>query len=86
MPTASSPPWSQPGSSESRRTTPTTLTCSVSEYANMAARLGLLVTGGTDFHGAHAPNPTLGSVDVPHEAVRRLARGGEAALAALVPA
>ncbi len=47
------------------------------EYANMAARLGLLVTGGTDFHGAHAPNPTLGSVDVPDEAIVALLEAGK---------
>jgi 3',5'-nucleoside bisphosphate phosphatase len=46
-------------------------------YANLAAELGLLVTGGTDFHGAHAPNPTLGSVDVPTEAVLALLKAGE---------
>jgi hypothetical protein len=29
----------------------------------------LLVTGGTDFHGPAAPNPTLGNVDIPAEAI-----------------
>lgn len=47
------------------------------DYANMAARLGLLVTGGTDYHGSSAPNPALGSVDVPEDAVRALLAAGE---------
>ena len=34
-------------------------------YAGMARELGLLVTGGTDYHGPQAPNPELASVDVP---------------------
>lgn len=41
-------------------------------YAALAAELGLIATGGTDFHGPDAPNPPLGSVDVPAEAVRAL--------------
>jgi 3',5'-nucleoside bisphosphate phosphatase len=47
-------------------------------YATLAADLGLLVTGGTDFHGAAAPNPTLGSVDIPSEVVAALLAAGEA--------
>jgi predicted metal-dependent phosphoesterase TrpH len=42
----------------------------------LAARLGLLVTGGTDYHGPGAPNPELGSVDVPSEAVEALLDAG----------
>jgi len=38
-------------------------------YAAMAARMGLLATGGSDFHGPVAPNPPLGSVDIPAEAI-----------------
>jgi hypothetical protein len=38
-------------------------------YAAMAADLGLLVTGGSDFHGPAAPNPPIGSVDIPAETV-----------------
>lgn len=45
-------------------------------YARLAADLGLLVTGGTDFHGVSAPNPALGSIDVPEEAVRALLAAG----------
>lgn len=41
-------------------------------YAQLAARLGLLTTGGSDYHGPAAPNPPLGSVEVPAEAVRAL--------------
>jgi predicted metal-dependent phosphoesterase TrpH len=44
----------------------------VARFAETARRLGLLVTGGTDFHGLDAPNPMIGSVDVPVEAVRAL--------------
>ncbi len=46
-------------------------------YAQLAAESGLLVTGGTDFHGPHAPNPALGSVDVPDEAILALLAAGE---------
>ena len=35
------------------------------ELAELAATLGLLVTGGTDFHGPGGPNPELGQVKVP---------------------
>lgn len=45
-------------------------------YATMASDLGLLVTGGTDFHGHGAPNPELGTVDVPREAVEGLLAWG----------
>jgi predicted metal-dependent phosphoesterase TrpH len=46
-------------------------------YARLARDLGLLVTGGTDYHGTAAPNPALGSVDVPEDAVRALLAAGE---------
>ncbi|MDZ4169417.1 MAG: PHP domain-containing protein [Coriobacteriia bacterium] len=42
------------------------------EFAEQATRLGLLVTGGSDFHSLNGPNPALGSVDLPEEALRRL--------------
>jgi predicted metal-dependent phosphoesterase TrpH len=42
------------------------------ECAARAASLGLLVTGGTDYHGPGSPNPELGSVEVPAEAVAAL--------------
>ena len=45
-------------------------------YSRMATSLGLLVTGGTDFHGPEAPNPDLGHVDLPFEVVERLLRAG----------
>jgi predicted metal-dependent phosphoesterase TrpH len=48
-------------------------------YAQLAAKNGLLVTGGTDFHGPNAPNPELGSVDVPAKAVEALLAAGSAA-------
>jgi len=41
-------------------------------YARLAADLGLLVTGGSDFHGIGTPAAELGSVDLPPEAVERL--------------
>jgi len=47
-------------------------------YARLASELGLLVTGGTDYHGAAAPNPQLGAVDVPEAAVRALLAAGAA--------
>lgn len=34
-------------------------------YAALAAELDLLVTGGSDFHGPHAPGTALGSVELP---------------------
>jgi predicted metal-dependent phosphoesterase TrpH len=43
-------------------------------YARLAADLGLITTGGTDYHGPQAHNPELGSVDVPEESVRALLR------------
>ena len=49
----------------------------MSSYAALAADLGLLVTGGSDFHGPQAPNPDVGSVDVPEAAVAALLRAGE---------
>jgi hypothetical protein len=44
--------------------------------ANEAAARGMLVTGGTDYHGPHAPNPELGNVDLPAEAVEALLSAG----------
>jgi len=45
-------------------------------YAEMARKAGVLATGGTDYHGPAAPNPQLGSVLVPVEAVRALLEWG----------
>jgi predicted metal-dependent phosphoesterase TrpH len=44
--------------------------------AQEARRRNLLVTGGTDYHGPHAPNPELGAVDLPIEAVEALLAAG----------
>ena len=38
-------------------------------FAEVAERHGLLVTGGTDFHGVDAPNPRLGDSTLPAEAL-----------------
>jgi predicted metal-dependent phosphoesterase TrpH len=45
-------------------------------YAKLAASLGVLATGGTDFHGPGSRNPELGAVDVPSEAVEALLAAG----------
>lgn len=42
------------------------------QLALLARQSGVLVTGGTDFHGEDAPNPPLGSVGPPPEAVQDL--------------
>lgn len=34
-------------------------------YSELARELGLIVTGGTDYHGPHSPNGDMGSVEVP---------------------
>lgn len=41
-------------------------------YANLAQGLGLLVTGGTDYHGPAAPNPDLGAVAMPDSVLTAL--------------
>jgi 3',5'-nucleoside bisphosphate phosphatase len=46
-------------------------------YAELAEKMGLLVTGGTDFHGPGAPNPDIGSVAVPPTNVAELIAAGE---------
>jgi predicted metal-dependent phosphoesterase TrpH len=48
-------------------------------YRDMADSLGLVATGGTDFHGLSARNPDIGAVDVPEECVLRLLELGGAA-------
>lgn len=45
-------------------------------YAALAEAHGLLVTGGSDFHGPAAPNPAVGSVELPSEAVEALLAWG----------
>lgn len=41
-------------------------------YAALARELGLLVTGGSDFHGPQGPNPPLGSVELPAQHIEAL--------------
>lgn len=43
-------------------------------YLSLAESLGLLVTGGTDFHGPQAHNPPLGSVEIPERHIVALLR------------
>lgn len=45
-------------------------------YAAIAKRLGVLATGGSDYHGPGAPNPLLGSVAIPEEDVAAFLRAG----------
>ena len=43
------------------------------DWGNIAtAIVGLLVTGGSDYHGPGFPNPELGSTDVPDEVLPAL--------------
>jgi 3',5'-nucleoside bisphosphate phosphatase len=44
----------------------------IEHLLGVARRYGLLVTGGTDFHGIRPNEPDLGSVYVPRKVVRRL--------------
>ena len=50
-------------------------------YARMAEDLGLITTGGTDYHGPQAHNPQLGSVEVPDASIKALLRLGPSAQA-----
>jgi predicted metal-dependent phosphoesterase TrpH len=45
-------------------------------FATIAAEMRLLATGGSDFHGYAAPNPPLGSVDIPAEAISAFLAAG----------
>lgn len=47
-------------------------------FAQLAADLGLLVTGGSDFHGHSAPNPSLGEVAIPEAVFDELLAWGAA--------
>jgi predicted metal-dependent phosphoesterase TrpH len=40
--------------------------------AALATQLGVLCTGGSDFHGPDAPNPEIGSVELPEGCVTAL--------------
>jgi hypothetical protein len=44
----------------------------VNFYLNMAKKLGLLVTGGSDFHGSAKPEIKLGTIKIPFELVEKL--------------
>jgi hypothetical protein len=46
-------------------------------YAEMARGAGALATGGSDYHGAAAPNPDLGSVPIPDDALAAFLAWGE---------
>jgi predicted metal-dependent phosphoesterase TrpH len=50
----------------------------------LASRFDLLVTGGTDYHGPGAPNPDLGSTEVPDACVRALLEAGGPSWAARI--
>lgn len=45
-------------------------------YLGMAEELGLLVTGGTDYHGIAAPNPALGAMKMPLDVLSALLAAG----------
>lgn len=42
-------------------------------YSGLARQLNLLVTGGSDYHGAAKPNTSLAEIDVPYELAQGLA-------------
>lgn len=41
-------------------------------YASLARSLGLIATGGSDYHGPEVPKQDLGSVEIPESEVERL--------------
>ncbi len=45
--------------------------------ASLARERGLLVTGGTDYHGPGGPGPALGSMGPPEDDVARLMEAGD---------
>lgn len=47
------------------------------KFRAMAARLGLFVTAGSDFHGANRPERKLGEVAMPRTAIEALRRAAE---------
>jgi hypothetical protein len=49
----------------------------VEHLLGIARRYGLVVTGGTDFHGSKPNEPDLGGVYVPRKVVRRLREAWE---------
>ena len=52
----------------------------VNFYSNIAKERGLLITGGSDFHGSAKPEVKLGSIKVPYELVERLKAAREGLL------
>jgi hypothetical protein len=44
----------------------------VNFYLDLAKKLNLLVTGGTDFHGSAKPDIKLGMIKIPLELVEKL--------------
>lgn len=49
----------------------------IAKYLEIAERKGLIVTGGSDFHGATKPDIEIGSVTVGYESVKRLKEEAE---------
>jgi len=49
-------------------------------YARVASQLGLLATGGSDYHGPAAPNPDLGSIAIPDADIEAFLAAGAALL------
>ena len=49
----------------------------VNFYLDMAKKLDLLVTGGSDFHGSAKPDIKLGAIKVPLELVEKLRQAKE---------
>ncbi|MRR12911.1 hypothetical protein EG835_10710 [bacterium] len=41
-------------------------------YSQLAADLGLLATGGSDFHGGGVPGPGIGDVDIADDVLTQL--------------
>lgn len=44
----------------------------VDSYLHIARKLGLLVTGGSDYHGKSKPNVYMGAMKIPYELVEKL--------------
>jgi predicted metal-dependent phosphoesterase TrpH len=54
--------------------TPEQYSCLIAHYAGLARIHGLLLTGGTDFHGAAKPEVDVGDVVVPYRLLEALRR------------
>ena len=46
----------------------------IAHYASIASERGVLMTGGTDFHGSNKPQIEVGELDIPFEILERLKR------------